>query len=179
MVTGLLCAALAGCGSVVASTSAAAPPGTPLATATPPVGCASVNLATMVTVFGTMHLMVPAGGGSTSVTQRNRVLVRALFRDFCAAVTHPVPPGLVLRCPADFGTEYLGTFYDGDRILASFTYAATGCERVSLTAAGKTQSTMVYGRAAAAAPHLAADMAAVLGLPKRGLTLPGGPDQPA
>jgi len=138
----------------------------------------------MVTVHRITHLVVTSGKGSLIVTQRNPALVRALFRDFCAAVTHSAPRGMVLRCPADMGTDYLGTFYGGDRVLATFIYASTGCERVSLTVADKTQSTMVYGRAAAAAPHLAADMDAVLGLPKGGGATqpqfnPSGLNQPA
>src|SRR5580704_12670752 len=49
---------------------------------------------------------------------------------------------------------------------ATFAYAASGCEQVSVTAAGKTLSTGVYGRAAAAAPHLATDLAVILEGPK-------------
>jgi len=37
---------------------------------------------------------------------------------------------------------------------------------VSLTAAGKTRATILLGQAAAAAPHLKADLAAVLGVPE-------------
>ena len=77
----------------------------------------------------------------------------------------------MVRCPADFGISYTGTFYDGSRTLAKFVYGASGCQTVSITADGKTQSTMVFGTAAAAAPKLQADMAAVLGVP----TLDAGP----
>ena len=110
--------------------------------------------------------------------------MRALFGQLCAAVTHPAP-AQVMHCPADFGTEYLGTFYDGSRVLATFTYASSGCERVTVTAAGKTLATMVYGRAAAAAPHLSADLDVIVGAPKPGVMQPqggidpGGPDNPA
>jgi hypothetical protein len=68
--------------------------------------------------------------------------------------------------------------------LATFTYAASGCQRVTVTAAGKTQGTMVYGRAAAAAPHLATDLDVILGaqphiMQPQGSVNPGGPNVPA
>jgi hypothetical protein len=179
--TGLLCAALAGCGSVVASTPAAVPAatsasGTPTA---PQVGCASVSQATVAAVHETRDLIEPTG---RTVTQRHATLVRALFRDVCAAITHPDNPPVPINCPADFGIDYAGTFYGGHRTLATFVYGATGCQQISLTAAGKTHRTLVVGKAAAAAPHLEADMAAVLGVPESelygspaGQTQPGGP----
>jgi hypothetical protein len=132
-----------------------------------------------------MHLMVPVGSKPlVSTTYRQRAQLRALFGQMCAAVTHPAPTTL-MHCPADFGTEYSGTFYDGSRVLATFAYAATGCARVSVTAGGKTLATMVYGRAAAAAPHLAADLDAIVGAPKpgemqpQGGINPGGVNKPA
>ncbi len=190
--TGLLLAAVSGCGSVVASDSALAPAagadGTgaaAAATASLQVGCASVNQATAVSIRRMMHLMVPMGTNPlTNGTYRQAARVRALFGQLCAAVTHPAPAQM-MHCPADIGTEFSGTFYDGSRVLATFNYAASGCQRVSVTAAGKTLTTMVYGRAAAAAPHLATDLAAVVGAPKPGVMQPlggvnpGGPDKPA
>ncbi len=162
---GMLFAALAGCGSVVASSGAAAAPAA-AATATPAVGCASVNQATAVSIRREMRLMAPVGTNPISSTiYRQAARVRALFGQLCAAVTHPEPTRL-MECPADFGTTYIGTFYDGSRVLATFTYAASGCQRVSVTAAGKTLATMVYGRAAAAAPQLAAVLAAIVGSPE-------------
>ena len=107
--------------------------------------------------------------------------VRALFGQLCDLAQRRVPPAptRLNHCPADIGTEYLGTFYDGSRVLATFSYAASGCERVSVTAAGKTLSTMVYGRAAAAAPHLATDLDVVIvAAPKPGTMQPGGPNKP-
>jgi hypothetical protein len=163
--TGLLCAVLAGCGS--AATAALTGAGAPaMPTVAPEVGCASVNQATTVTVE--RHLLVgePVNGGLRTVTQRNATLVRRLFRDFCAAVTHPEIRQPLHLCPADFGVSYTGTFYDRKRILATFSYNVSGCPRVSITAAGKTESTLLIGRAAAAAPHLKADFAAVLRLPE-------------
>jgi hypothetical protein len=186
VIAGLLCATLAGCGSVVASQTAAAPvvpaTGTTLA---PQVGCASVKQATAVSVHQSLHLAEPARAAARVVTQRNAALVRALFGDLCAAVTHPDIPPVPINCPADFGVAYAGTFFDGQRVLATFIYGASGCQRVSLTAAGKTQATMLVGTAAAASPHLQADMAAVLGLPKSelngapGNVNPGGPTEQA
>ena len=98
-------------------------------------------------------------------TQRHATLVRALFGDFCAAITH-ADVHQVIRCPVDFGVSYVGTFHDGQRVLATFTYSVSGCPRVALTAAGKTRGTLLIGKAAAAAPHLKADFAAVLELPE-------------
>ena len=169
---GLACAALAGCGSVVASSGAAAAPAA-AATATPAVGCASVNQATAVSIRREMRLMAPVGTNPISATYHQAAQVRALFGQLCAAVTHPAPTQM-LHCPADIGTDFIGTFYDGSRVLATFTYAASGCERVSVTAAGKTLATMVYGRAAAAAPQLATDLAAIVGAPKPGVMRPLG-----
>ena len=158
---GLLLAALAGCGSAVASSGAAAA----AATATPQIGCASVNQATAVSIRREMRLRAPVGTNPIGGTYRQAAQVRAVFGQLCAAVTHPAP-AQVMHCPADLGIDYIGTFYDGSRVLATFTYAASGCERVSVTAAGKTLATMVYGRAVAAAPHLATDLAAITGAPK-------------
>jgi len=187
--SGLLLAALAGCGSVVASAPASVPAAGAASaastTASSQAGCAGANQATAVNIRRLMRLMAPVGTNPLSpATYRQVAQVRALFGQLCAAVTHPAP-AQIMHCPADFGIGYVGTFYDGSRVLATFTYAASGCERVSLTAAGKTMSTMVYGRAAAAAPHLAADLAAIMGAPKPGVMQPqgginpGGPDRPA
>jgi hypothetical protein len=181
--TGLLFAAVSGCGSVVASDSASA--AAAAAAAAPQVGCASVNQATAVSIRHLLHLMVPVDTKpQASTTYRQAGQVRALFGQLCAAVTHPAPNRL-MHCPADIGTEYIGTFYDGSRVLATFAYAASGCERVSVTAAGKTLSTSVTGRAAAAAPHLATDLDVLVGAPKPGTMQPqgginpGGPNKPA
>ncbi len=192
----LLSSALAGCGSVAAS-SAAAPasssaaatssvtssPGTSSA-ASAAVGCASVDQATSVTVHRTMHLVEPTRMGALSMTQTSPALVRALFGQFCAAVGHAATAKGTVHCPADFGISYSGTFFDGSRALATFVYRASGCQTLSLTAGGKTQSTMVLGTAYAAAPRLRADMAAVLGIPASMLAPPqsqgnpGGPNKP-
>ena len=120
-----------------------------------------------------LHLVEPTRGTALSKTQHNATLVRALFSQLCAAVSHPsAAKGAMLHCPADFGIAYLGTFYDGSRTLAKFTYGASGCETVSLTAGGKTRTTMVIGAASAAAPKLRPDLAAVLGVPRLAIAQP-------
>jgi hypothetical protein len=161
---GLLCAALAGCGTAAAASGQGA--GDPLSTAAPPVGCASVDQATTVTVTRHMLVAEPVNAHARTVTQRKARLVRALFGDFCAAIAHAEVRQPAYMCPADFGISYTGTFYDGRRVLATFVYAVSGCPRITVTAAGKTRGTLLLGTAAAAAPHLKADMAAVLGEPE-------------
>jgi hypothetical protein len=173
---GLLCAGLAGCGTAVASSTSATTPqattpaasgagGAALATAAmPQVGCASVNQATSVTVARHLLVREPINGGARMYTQNDATKVRALFGDFCAAIAHADVPRTPIDCPADFGTSYTGTFYDGPRTLSIFIYTVGGCPRLELIASGQTRGTLLIGRAAAAAPHLKADMAAVLGL---------------
>ena len=192
----LLCSALAGCGSVTASapagagaTSSASATSSAQAASSGPAssgaasaasapaaaaatGCASVNQATSVTVHRVLHLVEPTRATALAKTQHNVTLVRALFGQFCAALSHPSSAKGIVRCPADFGISYLGTFYDGQRTLARFVYGVTGCQIVSLTTGGKTKSTMVLGAAAAAAPKLRADMAAVLGVPSLAIAQP-------
>src|SRR5215468_4693507 len=200
----LLCSALAGCGSVVASAPAGAggtsPAGTASAassassSAAPSVassssasasasapaaaaataGCAGLNQATSVTVHRVMHLVEPTRAGALTKTQNDAALVRALFGQFCAAVSHPATKVSVVRCPANFAISYTGTFYDGSQPLAKFVYGASGCQSVSLTADGKTRTTIVAGPAATAAPRLRADMAAVLGVPTLAIAQPQG-----
>jgi hypothetical protein len=131
-----------------------------------------VNQATSVTVHRVLHLVEPTRATALAKTQHNVTLVRALFGQFCAALSHPSSAKGIVRCPADFGISYLGTFYDGQRTLARFVYGVTGCQIVSLTTGGTTKSTMVLGAAAAAAPKLRADMAAVLGVPSLAIAQP-------
>ena len=131
-----------------------------------------MNQATSVTVHRILHLVEPTRTAALAKTQHNVTLVRALFGQFCAALRHPSSAKGIVRCPADFGISYLGTFYDGHRTLAKFIYGVTGCQTVSLTTGGTTKSTMVLGAAAAAAPKLRADMAAVLGVPSLAIAQP-------
>ena len=137
-----------------------------------------MNQATSVTVLRTMHLVEPTRMGALTMTQHKTALVRALFGQFCSAVGHAATAKGTVHCPADFGISYTGTFYDGSRALAKFVYGASGCQTVSITADGKTQSTMVFGTASAAAPKLEADMAAVLGVPTSMLAPPAVAGQP-
>jgi len=187
----LLCSALAGCGSVTASAPAGAgasssAPATSSAQGSSPAqaassapagaasatGCASVNQATSVTVHRLIHLVEPTRAGTLTKTQHNAALVRALFGQLCAAVSHASAAKGTVHCPADVGISYLGTFYDGSRTLATFIYGATGCQIVSITADGKTRTAMVLGAAAAAAPKLRDDMAAVLEVPRLAIAQP-------
>jgi hypothetical protein len=120
-----------------------------------------------------MRLVEPAHVGPYTMTQRKPALVRALFSDFCKLVAHPYRSNRPMNCPAAFGLDYAGTFYAGQRKLATFVYGASGCQTVQVTAAGKSTSTMVFGSTASAAPDLENDMAAVLGLPKSAVYGPG------
>jgi hypothetical protein len=176
----LLCSALAGCGSVVASapaagssqaasstssaSSSAGTAGSSAAAVAGAAGCADVNQATSVAVHRVVHLVEPTKQGALARTQRDPALVRALYRQLCAAITHPAKLKGTIRCPADLGVSYAGTFYDGKAALATFSYAASGCQTASLTAAGKTKATMMVGSASAAAPKLQGDLAKVLGV---------------
>jgi hypothetical protein len=174
-VAGLLTAAVAGCGTEVAgAASGTGTTGTTTAAASTATGCASVNLATKVTVIRAMHLIEPSRVSALSATQTNTAEVRTLFRDFCAVVTHPDNSKTPLFCPNDIGLAYGGTFYDGTRVLATYTYAVTGCPLVTVNAAGKHQSAVVRGSAAAAAPNLETDLAKVLDMPKTDVMQPYG-----
>jgi hypothetical protein len=105
--------------------------------------------------------------GNLETTQADPVKVRALFGDLCAVVAHRETSTLRLNCPDEIGLSYSGTFYDFTRKLATFTFAASGCETVTVTSASsgaKPQTTVVTGTIAAAAPHLHADLDHVLGL---------------
>ena len=98
--------------------------------------------------------------------------MRALYNQLCAAITHPAAVKGTVRCPANLGISYTGTFYAGGQALARFVYGATGCQTVSLTAAGQTKTTIMIGSAAAAAPKLQSDLAAVLGVPSLAMAQP-------
>jgi hypothetical protein len=131
-----------------------------------------------------MHLVEPTRAEALITTQTDPAKVRALFNQFCDAIGHAGTAKGTLHCPADFGISYTGTFYAGSQALTKFVYGASGCQTVSLTADGKTQSAMLFGTASAAAPKLRAAMAAVLGVPVSMLASPtsqvnpGGPNKP-
>jgi hypothetical protein len=131
-----------------------------------------VSQATSVTVHRVLRLVEPTKQGALARTQRDATLVRALYSQLCAAITHPAKIKGTVRCPANLGVSYTGTFYDGSRALATFVYGASGCQTASLTAAGKTKITMMVGSAAAAAPKLQADLAKVLGVPSLAIAQP-------
>ena len=198
VLTVLLCSALAGCGSVVASAPAAgsgsssaassagvassgsasagaagsASPVSSAAAVAAAAGCSDVSQATSVSVHRVLLLVEPTRLGSLSKTQHDTTLVRALYSQLCAAITHPAKIKGTLRCPANLGISYVGTFYDGSRPLATFVYGASGCQTASLTASGQTKTTLMVGSAAAAAPRLQADLAKALGLPSLALAQP-------
>ena len=119
-----------------------------------------------------IHLVEPTRAGALSKTQHDAALVQALFGQFCAALSHPSAAKGLVRCAADYGISYTGTFYDGTRTLATFVYGASGCQTVSLTADGQTKTTMVLGATSTAAPKLRADMAAVLEVPRLAIAQP-------
>jgi hypothetical protein len=165
---GMLTAALAGCGTYVAGASQSSDSGSAgAASSTTATGCASVNDATKVTVIRAMHLVEPARAAALEVTQTKPAVVRALFHDLCQVVSHKDTSGAVHSCPMDIGLSYGGAFYDGSRELASYTFAASGCEVVTVTPASKgakPESAIVMGSAAAAAPQLHSDMDKAVGL---------------
>ena len=144
-----------------------------------------MNQATKVVVRRVLRVTLPVGDHTAVVTQTKPAAVQALLRDLCAAVAHPSTARGVMHCPADFGNDYAGTFYDGSQVMGSFIYSASGCRGVTLVTPGQTRYTLISGPAAAAAPHLTADLATVLGVPESqvtqqaGLVDPGGPEKPA
>jgi uncharacterized protein YceK len=174
-VAGMLTVAVAGCGTEVAgAASGTGTAGTTTSATSTATGCSGVNLATKVTVIRAMHLVEPTRVSALTDTQTNAAEVRTLFRDFCAVVTHPDNSKTPLFCPNDIGLAYGGTFYDGSRTLATYTYAVSGCQVVTVNSPGKKQSAVVRGTAAAAAPNLENDLAKVLGVPKTAVMQPYG-----
>ncbi len=164
---GVLVLALAGCGTVVASGSTTDSGSGSQITGSTTTGCQSVDEATRVTVLRAMHLVEPTRMGNLETTQADPLKVRALFGDLCAVVAHRETSTLRLNCPDEIGLSYSGTFYDFTRKLATFTFAASGCETVTVTSASsgaKPQTAVVFGTAAKAAPTLHADLDHVLGL---------------
>jgi hypothetical protein len=158
-------ASSAGATSAGSSAAGSASPESPAAAVAAAAGCSDVSQATSVSVHRVLHLVEPTRMGSLSKTQHDTTLVRALYSQLCAAITHPAKLKGTVRCPANLGISYVGTFYDGSRPLATFVYGASGCQTASLSASGKTKATILVGSAAAAAPRLQADLAKVLGVP--------------
>jgi hypothetical protein len=140
-------------------------------------GCGNVRSPSVVQVRRSVALAEPSWGSwvKLSVTQRSAPLVRRLYDDLCVIVGHPyqLPPGAVVDCPDDFGLTYRGVFYAAGRKLASFSYAASGCESITLSVGPQQASTMILGPAAAAEPAtFDADFAAVLGVPTAAVHMP-------
>jgi hypothetical protein len=163
LAAGVLAAALAGCAS--AKSGGAVVSGAGSSTAATAAGCADAGLATKVTIARSLHMIEPTRLGALSQTQTDPAEVRALFRDFCLVLSHREDvTGRAISCPDAFGLGYNGTFYAGQQVLATYVYTASGCQAVSLTAAGKSQSALVFGSAAKAAPDLEPDMARALGM---------------
>jgi hypothetical protein len=78
-------------------------------------------------------------------------------------VGHPTTLPPEINCPAAFDLEYEGVFYAGNRKLAAFEYAASGCQSIQLSAGSHQASTVIVGKSAAAVPaSFTADSAAVL-----------------
>jgi hypothetical protein len=163
---------VAGCGTTVATagkTGSTTGTGTTTTTTTSDTatGCASVDLATRVTVIRAMHLIEPQRAQALEQTQTSPAKVQALFRDFCQVLAHRDTSPAILHCPDQIGLSYGGAFFAGNRLLAEYVYGASGCQRVTVTApGGKAESAVVFGTAAAAAPDLASDMSKVLGIPQ-------------
>jgi hypothetical protein len=160
----LLAAGTVACGTTVASQSGGGTgtnTGTGTATLASATGCSSASTATEVTVHRLTGLKIRVHGVQT--TQHDTALVRALFHDLCQVVGHRYVARYAITCPMDTGAMYSGTFYGGTRSLATFVYRSSGCPSVTVAASGKQQSSLVLGTAAAAAPHLSMDMAAVMG----------------
>ena len=173
-------AGLAACGSVVAGNSGnSGNPGNDSTTGTASgaasaagaagtaIGCAATGDATKVTTLRAMHLVEPTRLPSEKKSDTNPAQVQALFRDLCNVVHHPPRGRQLYECPMDIGLAYSGTFYAGSRVLASYTYEVSGCQRVTVTNGphGKLLQSIVEGTAAKSAPALELDLAKVVGLP--------------
>jgi hypothetical protein len=100
-------------------------------------------------------------------TERRAPVVRRLFHDMCVIAGHPahLPPGVTLSCPDDFGLTYSGVFEAGNRTLATFTYDASGCNALSLSAGPNQASSLIWSKTALAVqPSLDAGLATAFGV---------------
>lgn len=89
---------------------------------------------------------------------------RALYLDICRTVAVKVTLDGPTSCPNDVGLHYLGRFFARARQFASFDWAASGCEYMSLTVSGQTVSTYLAGPASSEPASLEPDMAGILGV---------------
>ena len=101
-------------------------------------------------------------------TERRAAVARRLYDNMCVIVGHPahLPSGATLSYPADFSLFYRGAFYTGSRALAVFSYAASGCNALSLSVGAGQASTLILGNKVALAAQLSLDagLATVFGV---------------
>jgi hypothetical protein len=127
--------------------------------------CGNVMRPSVVQVRRTASL---SGGEALSVTERRAAVVRRLYFDMCVIAGHPYhfQPGEAISCPDDFGLTYRGAFYDRKTKIAVFSYAASGCESLSLSVGLNQSTSQIFGKVALAVqPSLDAGLAAALGIP--------------
>jgi len=130
-------------------------------------GCGNVARPSVVQV----RRSVPPARSVSGVllaTERRAGVARRLYDDMCVIAGHPphLPPNAVLNCPADFGLMYRGVFYLRRQTLAVFTYAASGCNALSLSVGGDQANTLICCNkiALVAQPSLDAGLAAMFGV---------------
>jgi hypothetical protein len=100
-------------------------------------------------------------------TERRAPVVRSLYRDMCVIAGHPahLPRGVTLSCPNDFGLTYTGAFEAGNKTVATFTYNASGCNALSLSAGRNQASSLIWSKAARAVqPSMDAGLASAFGV---------------
>jgi hypothetical protein len=127
--------------------------------------CGSVIGPSAVQVRRTASL---SGREALAATERRAALVRRLFFDMCVIAGHPyhLQSGQATSCPDDFGLGYRGAFYDRDKKIAVFSYAASGCESLSLSVGLNQSTSLIFGKVALAAqPSPDAGLATALGIP--------------
>lgn len=97
------------------------------------------------------------------VADHSAMDARAVLADFCVIEAHHETLSGAWSCPADFGLSYVGAFVESDRTLATYNWAASGCQRLTLNIRrGPSASTYLVAAASSAAPHMEADFRRVL-----------------
>ena len=127
--------------------------------------CGSVMRPSAVQVRRTASL---SGRQALSVTERRAAVVRRLYFLMCVIAAHPyhLQSGQAISCPDDFGLSYRGAFYDRKTKIAVFSYAASGCESLSLSVGLNQSASLIFGKVTLAAqPSLDAGLATALGIP--------------
>jgi hypothetical protein len=111
------------------------------------------------------------GRDALSVTERRTALVRSLYLDACVIAGHPVhlQSGEATSCPDDFSLGYSGIFYDGRTKIAAFSYAASGCETLTLSVGQQRATTMIVSSKVVLDTQMSLDaaLATALGVPVR------------